>query len=105
MATIITNFFKWPISSRLRASDNDDEHIDRLNHRVTVGIILTCILVTTTTSFFQSRISCWLPAQLKRDSYPKYIEDYCWISNTYYIHSDVDPPDSDIERKQAQIGL
>jgi hypothetical protein len=106
MATLITEFFKWPLVIRLRTSDNDDEHVDRLNHRVTVGLILIAGLITSSTPFVTNRISCWLPAELyKRESYARYVHDYCWISNTYYIHSNVTPPKSNEDRKRAEIGI
>lgn len=105
MSVIIKEFFKWPLAIRLRTPDNDDEHIDRLNHRVTVGLILCGVLITSTTSFVMNRISCWLPTELKRQSHIKYIEDYCWISNTYYIHSNVTPPHSNEDRRRAEIGI
>ena len=105
MESFIKNWYELPLATRLRASDNDDERVDRLNHRVTVGLILGGTLIISTTSFFSNRISCWLPAQLKHNAYGKYIHHYCWISNTYYVYSNVTPPDSDDDRRQAQIGL
>ena len=75
-----------------------------LNHRVTVGLILIGVFITVTTSFITNRISCWIPAELKRDSYTKYVHDYCWITNTYYIHSNVTPPHADEDRRRAEIG-
>jgi hypothetical protein len=105
MGSLINQFFKWPIAMRLRTPDNDDEHVDRLNHRVTVGIILCGVFITSTTSFVTNRISCWLPTELKHGSYSKYIEQYCWISNTYYIHSNVTPPHSDDDRRRSQISM
>jgi hypothetical protein len=105
MNSLIKELFKWPIVIRLRTPDNDDEHVDRLNHRVTVGLILCGAFITSTTSFVMNRISCWLPTELKHSSYIKYIEHYCLISNTYYIHSNVTPPHSDDDRRQAQIGI
>ncbi|CAF4355128.1 unnamed protein product [Rotaria sp. Silwood2] len=103
MGSLIKELFKWPLVVRLRTADNDDEHVDRLNHRVTVGLILIGVVITSTTSFVSNRISCWLPTELKHSSYSKYIENYCWISNTYYIHSNVTPPHSDDDRRRAQI--
>ncbi len=105
MGDLIKEFFKWPLVTRLRTPDNDDEHIDRLNHRVTVGLILCGVFIATTSPFVTNRISCWIPAELKHASYPKYIEHYCYISNTYYIHSNVTPPNSEDDRKSAQIGM
>jgi len=103
MVTILKEFFKWPLVTRLRAPDNDDEHVDRLNHRVTVGFILLGVLITSTTSFVMNRISCWLPTELKHGSYIKYIENYCWITNTYYVHSNVTPPHAIEDRRRAEI--
>lgn len=105
MSSLIKEYFKWPLVTRLRTPDNDDEHIDRLNHRVTVGLILCGVVITSTTSFVKNRISCWLPTELKHGSYIKYIENYCWISNTYYIHSNVTPPHSSDDRRRAEIGI
>ena len=104
MSALVNVFFQLPVVKGLRAFNSDDEHVDRLNHRVTVGLILASVMITSTTSFVFSRISCWVPAQLRHGSYHKYIENYCWISNTYYIHSNVTPPDSDEDRRKEQIG-
>ncbi|CAF3946813.1 unnamed protein product [Adineta steineri] len=103
MDAFIKELVKWPVVLRLRTLNNDDEHVDRLNHRVTVGIILIAVFITSTTPFISNRISCWLPTELKHGSYSKYIEHYCWISNTYYIHSNVTPPHSDDDRRALQI--
>jgi hypothetical protein len=108
MSSLTKELFKWPFAARLRSPDNDDEYVDRLNHRVTVGLILCGVVVASTTSFVMSRISCWVPAELakvKHDSYTKYIEHYCWISNTYYVHTNDSPPNSDLDRRLAQIGI
>lgn len=105
MDTLVTEFFKWPLVIRLRTADNDDEYVDRLSHRFTVGLIFIGVCITSTTSFVMNRISCWLPTELKHTSYPKYVHDYCWISNTYYIHSNVTPPHSDEDRRRAEIGM
>ena len=90
---------------KVRTIGNDDEHVDRLSHRVTVCLILFCFFITSTALFVPSRISCWSPAELKRDDerYTKYMQDYCWTINTYYIDTDVIPPHSNEDRRQAQI--
>ena len=104
MDALVKALFKWPIVQRLRAANNDDEHVDRLNHRVTVGLILAAAFLTTSKGLVDNRISCWIPAELKHPSYPKYVESYCWISNTYYVHTNADPPATNEERREAQIG-
>jgi hypothetical protein len=104
MSSFIDALWKWPIATGIRSPKNDDEHADRLNHRVTVGLILMGTLIVSTSSFVFNRISCWLPTELKHGSYTKYIEHHCWISNTYYVHTNVEPPQSDHERREVQIG-
>jgi hypothetical protein len=104
MDALVQALLKWPIVQRLRTANNDDQHVDRLNHRVTVGLILVGVFVTSSKSFVANRISCWTPAELKRQSYQTYIENFCWISNTYYVHVHADPPATNEERRDAQIG-
>jgi hypothetical protein len=103
MNSLINVFYTWPIVKSLGSPSNDDEHVDRLNHRVTVGLILIGVFITSTTSFVSHRMSCWVPAELKHSSYNKYIESYCWISNTYYIDSNGTLPKSDDDRQKDQI--
>lgn len=104
MSALVSAFFGWPIVKRIRSNNNDDEHVDRLNHRYTVGLILVGFSLSSTTSFVINRIACWLPAELKHSSYPKYIENYCYISNTYYVPTNVTPPNTNEERRELQIG-
>ena len=82
---------------------NDDEHADRLNHRYTVGFLLVCVFIVTTSPFVVNRITCWVPAQFV-GSYSAYTNNYCWISNTYYIPSNYSIPHNKQERNQAEIG-
>lgn len=81
----------------------DDEHADRLNHRYTVGFLLVCVFITTGSPFVFNRISCWVPAQFV-GSYSTYTNNYCWISNTYYVPNNLSIPNSKQERTQAEIG-
>jgi hypothetical protein len=81
----------------------DDEHVDRLNHRYTVGFLLVCAFLVTGAPIALERISCWVPAQFV-GAYQKYTNHYCWISNTYYIPSNITVPNSKYERERAEIG-
>ncbi|CAF0746441.1 unnamed protein product [Didymodactylos carnosus] len=98
MANKIINIAtKLPFIQSIRAPDNDDFHNDRLNHRFTAGLLICFAVITSTTS-------CWIPAQLRRDGYTAYIESYCWISSTYYIHINNTIPLTEDGRKQALLG-
>mgnify|MGYP001035860305 CR=1 FL=1 len=84
-------------------SPDDDEHADRLNHRYTVGFLLVCAVVASGSPFVFNRISCWVPAQFV-GAYSKYTDNYCWISNTYYVPSNETVPHSKLVRERAEIG-
>lgn len=104
MSALLNVFFGWPIVKRIRSNNNDDQHVDRLNHRYTVGWILVGVFLSSTTTFVFNRISCWLPTELRHSSYWKYIETYCYVSNTYFIPTNITPPHTNEERRDLQIG-
>ncbi|CAF0807448.1 unnamed protein product [Adineta steineri] len=82
---------------------NDDEHSDRLNHRYTVGFLLVCAMIATGSPLALNRITCWVPAQFV-GAYSTYTNNYCWISNTYYVPTNSTVPHSKHERERAEIG-
>lgn len=89
----------WIIS--LKAA-NDDEHSDRLNHRYTVGFLLVSSLIVAGSPFVFNRITCWTPAQFT-GAYLTYTNNYCWISNTYYVPKNESIPADQLDRKQKEI--
>jgi len=94
--------YKLPWVKSLKAS-NDDEHSDRLNHRYTVGFLLVCAFIATGTPFVFNRITCWVPAQFV-GAYSTYTNNYCWISNTYYVPNNSTVPHSQYDRERTEIG-
>lgn len=84
-------------------SPDDDEHSDRLNHRYTVGFLIICAVIASGSPFVFNRITCWVPAQFV-GAYSTYTNNYCWISNTYYIPSNTTVPHSKHDREHAEIG-
>jgi hypothetical protein len=60
-------------------------------------------LIVTGSPFVFHRITCWVPAQFT-GAYSAYTNNYCWISNTYYIPSNDTIPHSKFDRKQSEIG-
>ena len=83
-------------------TSNDDEHSDRLNHRYTVGFLLVCTLIVTGSPFVFNRITCWTPAQFT-GAYLSYTNNYCWISNTYYISTNETIPSEKSLRRRSEI--
>nr|AFC34078.1 INX17 [Hirudo verbana] len=69
----------------------DDDHVDRLSHRVTVIILVCFAFIISTKQFVGVPISCWCPAQFT-PSHREYADTVCWVSNTYYLLTDEEIP-------------
>ena len=63
---------------------NDDDLIDRLNHRYTVLFLVIFTVVVSTTQYVGNPIHCWCPAYFT-SNHEEYTNKVCWISNTYYL--------------------
>ena len=82
---------------------NDDTHSDRLNHRYTVCFLVICAVIATGSPIAFNRINCWVPANFI-GAFSTYTNNYCWISNTYYIPTNDSLPRSKLARDKAEIG-
>ena len=91
---------KFPLGPRRGLKDND-YFSDRLSHRYTTQIIILFIILATFKRLFQSPITCWVPAELKR--YEKYINRYCWIKGTYYVNQSYDLNTLTIEARNESL--
>jgi hypothetical protein len=72
----------------------DDDFIDRLSNRYTVGII---VMFAVTIGLIQSNakaIVCWCPKHFT-GSHCKFANNYCWIRNTYHLPYDDHIPKED----------
>ena len=65
----------------------DDDIIDRLNHRYTQAILIMFSIVVTTNDIVGNTIQCWVEAHFS-DPWENYVNQYCWIKNTYYLPMD-----------------
>lgn len=63
---------------------NDDDLIDKLNHRYTVVFLVIFTVVVSTTQYVGNPIHCWCPAYFT-SNHEEFANKVCWISNTYYI--------------------
>lgn len=63
---------------------NDDDLIDRLNHRYTVVFLVIFSAVVVTTQIVGDPIECWSPAYFT-ENHVDYANSVCWISYTYYL--------------------
>ena len=61
-----------------------DDWVDRMNHVVTAVMLLTFAGIVSTKQLVSYPIHCWCPAEFT-GAFEAYINNYCWIKNTYYI--------------------
>lgn len=59
---------------------------DHLYYNLTTTILLLFAIFTSTKQYVGKPIQCWLPMEFK-NSWEQYVEDYCFVQNTYYISS------------------
>jgi len=92
-----------PSFKQLQGSRTDD-WVDRLSHVITVVLIVILAVVITTAQFAGEPIHCWHPAEWKKiDWYEDYVENYCWISNTYVVGFYEALPTNIYDRKDREI--
>jgi hypothetical protein len=70
---IVGTLKSFGISSK-HSDGNDDLFIDRLNHRYTVVIICTFVVVITVGQYSGNRINCWSPGHFN-GNYQAYADD------------------------------
>ena len=63
---------------------NDDDLIDRVNHRYTVIFLVIFTVLVSTTQYVGDPIHCWCPAYFT-GNHEDFTNKICWISNTYYL--------------------
>lgn len=84
--------------------NGDDDYVDRLNYYHTSLILLLFSVIVTAKQLVGRPIECWVPPTLSGPSMEEYIENYCWIQNTYYLPLNQHIPDEYSARTERQIG-
>ncbi|CAD5126051.1 unnamed protein product [Dimorphilus gyrociliatus] len=69
----------------------DDDSVDRLNSRWTVIILMIFCVVVAGETYVGTPIKCWAPQHFT-DSHEKYMNNFCWVKNTYYYPMQTDLP-------------
>ncbi|ESN98968.1 hypothetical protein HELRODRAFT_95018 [Helobdella robusta] len=77
---------------------NDDDIVDRLNHRYTSLLLVIFTIVISTTQYVGTPIHCWCPAFFS-SNHEKYANNFCWISDTYYLTDENAMPGVGVRRK------
>jgi hypothetical protein len=97
----ISSLLGFASLSKLKGND-DDDWVDRLNHVITVVILLFAALFVGSSQYIGDPISCWTPKEFT-GAFDKYTKSYCWIKNTYYIPMDDTIPISHVDREDEEI--
>ncbi|XP_060566815.1 uncharacterized protein LOC132725654 [Ruditapes philippinarum] len=89
------------VHAKFKESCRTDDWADRLSHLFTAGLLLIFAILVSTVQFVgENRIKCWAPAELK-EFHESYINNYCWISNTYYIPM-LETIPTDVQQRQEE---
>lgn len=83
--------------------NRDDDAVDRLNHIYTVVLLLVFALFVAGGAYIQDPIVCVLPELASSPQLIKYVNNHCWIGNTYYVPFDTEIPVSTEDRIDLEV--
>lgn len=66
---------------------NDTNICDRLNYKYTVILFVIFSIVVSNKQFGSEQIVCWSPGHFVQN-YVNYVNQVCWVSNTFYASMD-----------------
>ncbi|XP_013415376.1 innexin unc-9 [Lingula anatina] len=85
------------LSKAVSGLRRDDDFYDRLSHRYTALFLMVFAVLVSTQQYVGSPIICWTPANFI-SNYVSYTNNYCWISNTYYMPFEERIPNHELPR-------
>ncbi|CAG9529883.1 unnamed protein product [Cercopithifilaria johnstoni] len=80
----------------------DDDVVDRCNYLVTNIMLLICAITVAAKQYVGEPLQCWVPAEFQ-DGWEQYIENFCFVENTYFVPFEDDIPTDATKRDQYQI--
>uniref|UniRef100_A0A915B1K3 Innexin n=2 Tax=Parascaris univalens TaxID=6257 RepID=A0A915B1K3_PARUN len=80
----------------------DDDVIDRCNYLVTNSILFLCAITVAAKQYVGEPLQCWVPAEFK-GGWEQYIENYCFVENTYFVTTNEELPSGDADRESREI--
>uniref|UniRef100_A0A1I8IT44 Innexin n=1 Tax=Macrostomum lignano TaxID=282301 RepID=A0A1I8IT44_9PLAT len=63
------------------------DFIDQLNYQFTGGIMIIFIGIIGLRQYVGKPIQCWVPQEFSK-AWEDFAENYCWVSNTYFLYPD-----------------
>ncbi|KHN79121.1 Innexin unc-7 [Toxocara canis] len=87
--------------SNLHAT-HDEDSVDRINYIYTNVLLLGFSILLTAKQYVGRPLQCWVPAQFK-SGWEVYVENHCFIENTYFVRMDEQLPDSGDERQKREL--
>ena len=74
-------------SIKAAGGKKDDDRIDRLSNKYTVGILIAFTVAVSSFLAFSKAIICWTDKHFT-GAWVRYTNSYCWVKNTYYLPLD-----------------
>lgn len=75
----------------LKVGITDDSSVHLLNRLYCVVFLVILAILVSSKQYVGNPIQCWCPAMFT-GTHVKYTNDYCWVSNTYYVDFDSNLP-------------
>uniref|UniRef100_A0A914PZ10 Innexin n=1 Tax=Panagrolaimus davidi TaxID=227884 RepID=A0A914PZ10_9BILA len=77
--------------------------IDRLNSVLTTSMLAILIVFLGYYYIIYDPIQCWMPEQMAKNNWEKYVEDYCYyVENTYFVSLENDTHLPEAERHEQK---
>ncbi|VDK73783.1 unnamed protein product [Litomosoides sigmodontis] len=80
----------------------DDDVVDRCNYLVTNIMLLICVITVAAKQYVGEPLQCWIPAEFQ-NGWEQYIENFCFVENTYFVAFPNDIPADATRRNQYHI--
>uniref|UniRef100_A0AC35FMH1 Innexin n=1 Tax=Panagrolaimus sp. PS1159 TaxID=55785 RepID=A0AC35FMH1_9BILA len=89
------------LAKNLKPKNGDG--IDRLNSVLTSSMLAILIIFLGSHYYLiYDPIQCWMPEQMTKDNWEKYVEDYCYVQNTYFVSFENDTNLPEAERHKYE---